>query len=270
MEHVATMAWALGASGVWDRGTEATVVWFTDMDIEDQPQTGAALVNAASTVALDTPTFRWTQEEQRDWQAEWKASIGPLDAGGFHLVPSWLDDVTTPDGMIRIIQDPGQAFGSGHHATTVMCMELLSERAEPLTGVATVDVGCGTGVLAIGAALLGAAPVTAVDIDAEAVDVARENCVANGVDVRTFTGSAAELLTDGPVPLVLANLVTDTLIQLADDLAALVAPGGTIIVSGIASHRADEPLDALEAHGLVRVSQRNRDGWTAAQLERRP
>ena len=234
----AAWLWAAGAAGVWERGREL-VAWFPHRDVPVPPG------------------GHWELEPDRDWQAEWKATIAPVRAGHFLVVPTWLADDTPagPDDTVLVL-DPGRAFGSGHHATTTLCLELLDER--DLDGRSVADVGCGTGVLAIAAAKRGAL-VNAVDIDPDAVEVARDNAGRNNVEVAVLSGSVADL--PAPADVVVANLVTDTVIALATDLAA--ATGDTLIVSGVAVERVARVRDAVTRAGLTVTEERRRDGWAA-------
>ncbi|MBW3620851.1 MAG: 50S ribosomal protein L11 methyltransferase, partial [Actinobacteria bacterium] len=237
---VTARLWAAGALGLWER-TDELVAWFPGRDV------------------AVPPGGRWEVEEDRDWQAEWKAGIAPVTAGPFLVVPTWrTDEVGGAPGQIRIVLDPGRAFGSGHHATTTQCLELLAEL--DVRGARVLDVGTGTGILAIGAALLGAGEVVAVDVDPEAVEVARENAARNEVDVEVAVGSAER---DDRFDVVLANLVTDTIVALAGPLLARTRPGGVLIASGIADERAGRAVAALTAQGLDDPHLVSRDGWTA-------
>lgn len=245
---VGAQFWAAGAMGVWEQ-PEALVAWFEERR-DDVPAGG-----------------RWEIEPDRDWQAEWKAGIGPVRAGRVVVVPTWLaDDHRPAPDEVTLVLDPGRAFGSGHHATTTLCLELLQEL--DIDGRRVLDVGCGTGVLGLAAARLGAHPVVAVDVDPDAVDVTRENVARLDVPMDVRLGSVD---VGGPEPadVVLANLVTDTIVALADRLVGAVAPGGWLIASGISTDRAPTVMDALRVRGLDIGATRERDGWLAL-LGRRP
>ena len=237
-ELLAARLWAAGAVGVWERPDEL-VAWF-DEPVADVPDGG-----------------RWETEPDRDWQAEWKATITPVRAGRFTVVPSWLADTyrAEPDEDV-IVLDPGRAFGSGHHATTTLCLELLD--GLELAGRRVADVGCGSGVLAIAAARRGAG-VVAVDIDADAVAVTRENAAVNGVRLDVRHGGVQML--DGPVDVLVANLLTDTVAELADGLVG--AAYGTLVVSGVTAERRAVALGPLQEAGMDLLEVRERDGWIA-------
>lgn len=257
-EHVAAALWARGATGVWEQ-PGALVAWFAT-----QPGDAPPLGEIAGVPELAAATQRWSIEPDRDWQAEWKRTIHPVRAGRVMVVPTWLADEHVPvEDELTLVLDPGRAFGSGHHATTTLCLELLDalDLAGELAGRTVADVGCGTGVLAIAAAAWGA-QVTAVDIDPDAVEVARENAARNGVVLRTAVGSAGAI--GGPADVIVANLVTDVVVDLAPQLVA--ATRSRLIVSGIARERRDRALDALQAHGAQTIEVRERDGWIAAVL----
>lgn len=240
--------WAAGALGVWEPPGRL-VAWF------DAPR------DLPDAIAGGT----WSPEPDRDWQAEWKATIAPVTAGRFVVVPTWLaDDHVAEPGQLALVLDPGRAFGSGHHATTTLCLEALDhlDRSGRLAGRTVADVGCGTGILALGAAMLGARAV-GTDLDVDAVAVSRENATRLGYDVTFAAGSVAEAtaLVGGPAEVVVANLITDTVLALADALVATVAPGGDLIVSGVTAGRADRVTEALTMAGATMDPARERDGW---------
>jgi len=243
-EAAAAQLWAAGAVGLWERADDL-VAWFTTRD--------AAVPDGGT----------WSLEPDRDWQAAWMATIRPVRAGGFTVVPSWMaSDHRQEPGRTVLVIDPGRAFGTGHHATTLMCLEMLDGldlRARTVT-----DVGCGTGVLAIAAAGRGARSL-AVDVDPDAVAVTRSNARINGVEVGARVGGIDSLVATTDV--VVANLVTDVLLTGMPGLAA--ATGQTLVLSGIASARAWAVEEALVTCGLEVAGVHERDGWVAMVARRR-
>lgn len=195
---------------------------------------------------------RWEAVPERDWHAQWKAGIVPVTVGAITIVPPWLP---APAGAI--VLEPGQAFGTGHHETTTGCLAALQEL--DLTGAAVLDVGTGSGVLAIATLRLGAARAVGVDTDPVAVAAARENAARNGVAVTLRTGSVEA--ADGRFDVVVANLDTATLSSLAVRLVGALAPGGTLVASGVSVERTAEAEAAFDAAGLPVLPRPGRE-WT--------
>lgn len=210
------------------------------------------------------PEVVLTFVEDEDWATSWKAHFHPLRVGRrFLICPSW-ELVDPPPGGLRIVMDPGMAFGSGTHESTQLALEALEDTVRP--GDTVIDVGCGSGILAIGAALLGAARVDALDIDAMAVDVARANVTANGVAdvVRVATGELADVQRV-EANIVVANIVAPVVAGLMDAVWRRMAPGGVFIGSGIVADRLGLVTDA--AAGLFAVeSVRSRNDWRCLVL----
>jgi ribosomal protein L11 methyltransferase len=215
---------------------------------------------------LPAPQFRTVQEQ--DWSQAWKQHYRPIPIGKrLVVVPAWLE---SPDpGRIAIRMDPGMAFGTGTHPTTQLCLELL-ETYLPENAAAVIDVGCGSGILAVAAIKLGAQAALGVDIDPEAVQAAQANAELNGVAERLEVklGSVAEIFGGDTIlkkaPLVLANILAPVIIHLLDDdLAGLLDPGGVLVLSGILDEQAGEVEGALRAHGLVLLERRQIGDWVA-------
>lgn len=190
---------------------------------------------------------RWEAVADRDWNAVWKAGIEPVTAGEVTIVPPWLLDEEAAAGRVVLVIEPGQAFGTGHHATTVGCLLALQERA--LSGRSVLDVGTGTGVLGLAAARLGARRVLALDTDPVAVSTAERNALRNDCAVEVRAGSL-DAGGDERFDVVVANLDTDTLKVLASDLLDRVGPGGHLILSGVSTRRQLEVLEALANEGM--------------------
>jgi ribosomal protein L11 methyltransferase len=203
--------------------------------------------------------------DDEDWARRSQADLQPVRVGRLVVAPPWAavsPDVDAGVVVIRIL--PSMGFGTGHHATTRLCLRAL--QAIDLANQPFLDIGTGSGVLAIAACLLGARPVSAIDSDPDAVESARENLRLNGVDARVdlatrnFRGGGAARAF-----VVTANLTGAALIQGQLDLAARVEPGGLLIVSGFMRDEADAVLSALSRGGAV-TDRYDEDGWCAATL----
>ena len=199
--------------------------------------------------------------DDKDWLESWKAEFVPIHIGAFVVRPTWSE----PTGdAVELVLDPGMAFGTGLHPTTQQCLEALSTL--PLEGKSVLDVGTGSGILAIAAAKRGASPVVAVDTDTLAVDAARENAVSNRVAIPVGVGSAADV--PGRFEVVIANIVAPVLQRIAPHLAARLASGGTLLVAGI-NAPAEAATRAAFSHVRLEVLDRNeRDDWVALALRR--
>jgi ribosomal protein L11 methyltransferase len=201
-----------------------------------------------------------TTEVADDWADRWRAFHKPIVVGDrLHVRPPWHDARTDID---EVVIDPGQAFGTGAHDTTRLCLELLCA-LEP--GDAFTDLGCGSGVLAIAAAKLGWAPVLGVDHEPESVAATRDNARANGVEVRA---QRFDLLRDGPAPTaptVAANLLRPLLLAVARAGFA-GEPPRTLIASGLLRHEADEVAAAFARHDLRERDRRETTEWAALLL----
>ena len=204
--------------------------------------------------------------EESDWTEAWKAGYTPQRIGRVVVVPSWLDEPIRP-GEVLLKLDPGMAFGTGLHPTTRGCLRLLQE-LRPMPPV-LLDVGSGSGILALAALKLGAERVVCLDTDAVAVEATRANAAANGLGDRV--DARAGSLHAGAVerfPLVVANLVASVLVELAPRLAAHAETGATLLASGIIDHRAGEVIAALGDAGLVLQERIAEDEWVSLRLER--
>lgn len=214
------------------------------------------------TLAIDTQNVH-----DEDWSEVWKKFYKPFRAGRNLVVkPTWeLYDPQPGDKIIEI--DPGMAFGSGTHETTGMCLELLEEAMKGCESV--IDVGTGSGILAIGAAMLGAKDVLAIDIDPTAVRVAQENIEHNGLTdkIRAVEGNLLAS-SDGVYELCVANIIADVICMFAAPLNDHIVPGGLFICSGIIKEREQDVVDALNAadYNILKIC---RKGEWVAILSRR-
>jgi ribosomal protein L11 methyltransferase len=193
------------------------------------------------------------QVAEQDWVRLTQSQFAPVEiTPSFWIVPSWHDAPGSARQVIRL--DPGLAFGTGTHPTTRMCLRWIARNASAWPRV--LDYGCGSGILAIGAALHGASAIDAVDIDEAAVESTRANAAANGVALNAGQPDAAQ----GRYPLVLANILATPLKLLAPLLAGHVAPGGNLVLAGILERQADE-LKAAYAPWLALEVSDSEDGW---------
>lgn len=204
-----------------------------------------------------------------DWATAWKAYYKPIRIGKHMvIVPAWEQfDALEDDIVVRM--DPGMAFGTGTHETTRLVIELLEKYTKK--GDRMLDVGTGSGILAICASKLGAGHCAAYDIDPVAVRVARDNIAESGQD--NITCDVSDLLKQvslegGKYDLVTANIVADIIIRLAPDIGEYMKNGATLIASGIISERKDEVLEVLLAHNFKLIEILEDNGWCAIVIEK--
>lgn len=206
---------------------------------------------------------------EEDWANSWKAYYKPLHIGKkMVIVPAWEHYEEQP-GEIIVRMDPGMAFGTGSHETTRLVIELLEEVVTP--GMRVADVGCGSGILAICAAKLGAAECKAYDIDPVAVRVARENIADSGM--KNVTCEVSDLLkgvdlSGGPYDLICANIVADIIIRMAPDVGRYMKDDAILLASGIITERAEEVIAELEANSLKIVRRLDDNGWCALVVQK--
>ena len=196
--------------------------------------------------------------EQEDWQNAWKKYYHAMDIGKrLAIVPGWEQYDTD---RTAITMDPGMAFGTGTHETTALCLEVLDERVRG--GERVLDIGTGSGILAIAALKLGAAAAEGVDIDPMCVRTAGENAARNGVEDRltVLVGDLSDKAS-GVYDLITANIVAAAILGLAPHVPALLAPGAVFIASGIIDTRKEEVLAGLRAAGLEPFDVREKRGW---------
>jgi len=229
------------------------------LDAHADPQ--AVLAQAAAAAGLAPPAFRTHAVADEDWVRATQSQFGPRSiAGRLWIVPSWHEP---PGEGVVLRLDPGLAFGTGSHPSTRLVLGWLA--TQDLGGAHLLDYGCGSGILAIAAAKLGAARVDAVDVDADALAATRDNARANGVAVRAC---APEALAPGAYDIVLANILAQPLIALEPLLAARVRAGGRIVLSGILDGQAGEVAAAYEAHFNTGICDEE-DGWALVEGRRR-
>ena len=218
----------------------------------------------AGTLAVTTVSLR-----EEDWAENWKQYYQPFPVGDrLYVVPEWMRGEALPEGRTPLYLNPGLIFGTGSHGTTRLCLEGVERYVEP--GDRVLDLGTGSGILAIAALLLGAKEAVGCDIDPKAARVAAENASYNGVEesFRVYTGDVnrdqkLKQALAGQYQLVLANIIADVIIPLAAVAGDYLAPGGRFLTSGIIESRAADVAAALTANGFVIVETRTREGWVS-------
>lgn len=198
--------------------------------------------------------------EAEDWLTAWRAHYRPMVIGDFLIKPTWVEADARGRAVVEL--DPGMAFGTGLHPTTRQMLEALSRM--PLRGWSTLDVGTGSGILAMAARAVGASPVVAVDIDPIAVQTARANVARKFPDIDVRQGSAADV--DDTFDVVVANLTASVLSLIAPHLRARTRRGGTCLAAGIVADREADVTRAIETVGFALDSREVLDGWIALTL----
>ena len=212
------------------------------------------------------PAVRHRIVEDSDWENNWRDYYRPIVVGRrLIVVPEWEE--IPEGGRLPLRLDPGLTFGTGSHATTRLCLQALEDWAGP--GKQVLDLGCGSGILGIGALILGCESCLGVDVDPKSPDVAADNAALNGLHEDRIRFLAGDLLADASLrrslgtgyDIVLANIVADVIIPLSPHVPALLAPGGVYITSGIIDDRQEEVRRALEACGFRILNHTAEDDW---------
>ncbi|MBL7048241.1 MAG: 50S ribosomal protein L11 methyltransferase [Nitrospira sp.] len=247
-----------GATGFVERDSGLTAYFKETVDPVEVGRSLDEFRNVLRREGLD-PHFLFSHSHigDRDWNETWKEGIKAMDVGrGLTIVPPWLQ---APSGRISLIIDSGRAFGTGHHETTRLCLKLIEDIAAA-GALSLLDVGTGSGILAVGAALLGIKTVTAVDNDPDAVEAVRINLDINKVDnVEILEGTISNV--EGTYDAVVANLISDTLVAIAGELAARLNPGGTALLSGMIEGQEKGVLKAAEDAGLSLLEVIHEGKW---------
>lgn len=263
-------------SETWDDGDQPPVTTLTvrayipaDNRAEDAKlRLETALGHMSLMYPMPRPVYTIVHEE--DWAEAWKAHYHPVRIGRkLFIRPLWVEVETQPGDMV-IALDPGMAFGTGTHPTTQLCMEALEDHVQP--SIKALDLGCGSGVLAITAAKLGASNILALDIDPLAVKVTEENASQNGVanQITAQEGSLENLVgSSRRFDLIVVNILAKIIIAMCDNhLGEIVRPGGIALFSGIIETQADDVEAALRKTGLEPSARRQQGDWVLIEARR--
>ena len=277
-DEVAALVWSLGASGIEKRdgqtfsefsdslfsrstGTEATLIAYFPPDV-DLSQLEDALTQWIGVQLIETASF-----DEGKWRASWRQYFNPTRLSKRVTVrPSW--DEKLPDGEheVVVVIDPSMAFGTGTHATTRMCVEEIDSFLTRQPNSRFLDVGCGTGILTFCALKLGATNCRGIDIDPQAVTIAVDNYVKNGLgEVQTAPFSTMTLgEITGAFDLVVANMLSGILFEIRDDLIRVIGTGGRLVISGVVD--SEDFLPRFLGDELIVQEQRQREEWLAWRM----
>lgn len=252
------MMWEAGVAGIEER---------------DEPDGRVRLIAGVPEEATDAvvasldrywPVVRGVMEPER-WVDSWRPyARAARVSGGIVVQPPWIEPIAEP-GDIVVSLDPGRAWGHGAHPSTLLAAEDLVATA-PLAGASVLDVGCGSGLLALIAAMRHAEPVVAIDIDPAAVEATLANAAVNGVADRVDVSTTPVRLVEGRYDIVVANIGLSVLVDLAGALTDLVADGGRLVLSGLLDDQIDAAVGAYPQ--LTELSRRELDGWGSVVLVR--
>ena len=205
----------------------------------------------------DLPAYQLERIEDQDWERSWMDNFHPMRFGRrLWIVPSW-HAAPEPDA-VNLLLDPGLAFGTGTHPTTALCLEWLD--AQPLSGLQVLDFGCGSGILAIAALLLGAKQAVGTDIDVQALEASRDNAGRNGIDPACLPLYLPEALPADQFDVVVANILAGPLVALAPQIIERVKLGGRLALSGILAEQADD-VRAAYSQQFDLDPTAEKDGW---------
>ena len=252
-------------------------IYFEEKDLDKQlrARLQAKVENQLAELAVifqvDTPEISWDLIEDQDWSSNWKVHFKPFTiTRGLTIVPTW-EEYQPGENEQVITMDPGMAFGTGHHATTSMSLDLLRKVVTKSGGdLSVLDVGCGTGILGMGAALFGAAKVLGIDNDPEAVRVAIENVALNA-------GAAGMEVVQTPLQdlkesfdCIVANIIHDVLLTMKEDFHRLLFRNGDLILSGILHGKQElNIIKQFEGAGFVFLAKEQQEEWAALHLRKK-
>ncbi|GAB3463870.1 50S ribosomal protein L11 methyltransferase [Azotobacter salinestris] len=248
----------LGTTPLWSH-THLLALFEADTDAD------ALLAHLRLLRGGELPEHQIERIEDQDWERSWMDNFQPMRFGRrLWIVPSW-HQAPEPEA-VNLLLDPGLAFGTGTHPTTALCLEWLDD--QDLAGCSVLDFGCGSGILAIAALLLGAERAVGTDIDPQALEASRDNATRNGIDPARFPLYLPADLPQQPADVVVANLLAGPLVQLAPTITSQIKPGGRLALSGILAEQAEEVRAAYQGAFALDPSA-EKDGWVRISGVRR-
>lgn len=248
-EAIANKIMEMGSPGFFERDGNIIAYFEYSPDIKGLSDELNGFREVLKSSGLDSAfSFECSLIPGQNWNESWKKSFSPIDVGdNLTIVPSWIKPDTS---RVPVIIDPGMVFGTGHHETTRQCLALIEKYSGDSGEKDFLDVGTGTGILAIGAARIGFGRVTGVDTDQLAVDAAMYNVSLNGLkNVTIGKGSISDV--SGVFDIIAANLLSEILIPIAGDIVSRLNPDGVAILSGMLTGQEDDVITAMEDAGLV-------------------
>jgi ribosomal protein L11 methyltransferase len=234
-------------------------------------ETDAARAWLAAWLGDRAPAVRpqWRELPEQNWNALWEASVQPVAAGPFVVLPSWASPRQEHRGLIPLRIDPKMSFGTGHHASTRLALELLGPRVA--AGARVLDVGTGTGILALGALKLGASTAIGCDIDSWSVPNARECAELNSLSDRfEVRHGDLDAITETSFDLVLANIIRAVLVPMLPALTNHMRPGATLILAGLLGTERDAVVEAAASTGLALDGEGREGEWWAGAFKLQP
>ncbi|MBA2663831.1 MAG: 50S ribosomal protein L11 methyltransferase [Bradymonadaceae bacterium] len=283
-EPAAALLWSGGAQGVeiqdletfMEGGTMAPVpdgktrlIAFFEHNEDSVPADDTRALETLATAGVEPELVSYAAFTDRSWETAWMDFFKPLALSRRVIVgPPW-ESFEAPVGGQRLVIEPGMAFGTGTHETTQLCAQILDDLLDGDQELSVIDVGCGSAILAMAAARLGAHPVVGVDNDPTAVEVALANLVVNDLQDRIVLSTTPIEEVEGVFDIVVANILPHVLLELREALIAHVAPeAGTLILSGITEDKADEVIAGFVQPGWRLVQRRQAAEWVALEVER--
>lgn len=249
---------ALGETPLW-RATRVTGLFEADVDTAKFNLSLETLLNTANA------DFKWEQLEDKDWQREWMKHYQPINCGNnVWICPSWCPP--PEPNALNILLDPGMAFGTGTHPTTLLCLQWLAE--QDVKDLSVIDYGCGSGILGITAVRMGSGPVDAIDIDPQALIATQDNSQRNQLADNSVKTYLPENFVDQSADIVFANILAGPLVELAPRIIALTHPGSLLCLSGILDVQADSVMSAYSEY-FDFAPVREMDHWIQLAATRR-